>query len=795
MLKNYFQIAFRSLYRNKLTSLINITGLGLAIGCCIPFYHIIQYETSFDHFHARADRIYLVILDWSERDDGGHVHYPAADALQADFPDFEQITRSHGPVSGKISIEHPDGSRDLFNEDQIRFADPYFLTTFDFKSITPITSSTLQKPNEVLLTASLARKYFSDLEPIGKTLRLDDDTELLVVGLLEDPPLNTSMPFRMIVSYSTFDLKNKERDGWLFAGDISVYVTLKEGDHPESFRERLETFTETHVAFYKEGMYFYSLQPLNKIHTSPGFGFDTPNYYAPPELILLPGFLGILIMAIACINFVNLSTAQALMLAKETCIRKVAGSSNVQLLIRFLLQTSLIVLFALLLGLLIGYVLLNKVNELFAVANYNLTIDVNTLLFLVFLGVFILLVTGLYPAMILIHLKPVNIFRSSFYSSNNNSLADLRKSLVVFQISSSFILLVAAIVITAQVNFWRDTDLKFRTKDIVTFALPAGKPLEKESLRNVLKNSAGIQDVSFSSFTPLHGYAGGASLSGTKDNLDVRINFIDERFLNVYGLKLIAGNPILGLGQPTILINEELAKMLGFPQVEDAIGRTIDFTVLLGDSFTACVSGVLRDFINSNPRDAKALPYVMVFQPDMANLANVAMIPNASPYILEGIQTVFKQTYPAEIFSPYLITTKMEESYEVETLIQSAVRFTSALSILISCIGIVGIINFMAVRRRKEFAVRKVAGASSSDIVRLFLKEFIILILISFLIGGPIAAWLLQHWLQNYQHHSPLHAGYFLAALMFITFITVITIVIQVQKVSKVNPSESLRAE
>ena len=238
-------------------------------------------------------------------------------------------------------------------EDQILYADQYFLRTFDFKSITPITSTTLQKPNEVLLTASLARKYFSDLEPLGKTLRLDDDTELQVVGLLEDPPLNTSMPFRMIISYSTFDHKNKEREGWLFSGDISVYVTLKEGDRAETFRKRLETFTEKHVAFYKEGMYFYSLQPLSKIHTSPGFGFDT-NYYAPPELIWLPGCLGILIIVIACINFVNLSTAQALMLAKETCIRKVAGSSNVQLLIRFLLQTFVIVLIALLVGLLIG---------------------------------------------------------------------------------------------------------------------------------------------------------------------------------------------------------------------------------------------------------------------------------------------------------------------------------------------------------------------------------------------------------------------------------------------------------
>ncbi len=794
MLKNYLQITFRSLYRNKLTSLINTAGLGLAIACCIPFYHIIQYETSFDDFHKRADRIYLVILDWYGRDDDGHVHYPAADALQTDFPDFEQITRSHGPVSGKISIEHPDGMWQLFTEDQIRYADPHFLTTFDFKSITPITSSTLQKPNEVLLTASLARKYFSDLEVIGKTIRLDDDTELQVVGLLEDPPLNTSMPFRMIVSYSTFDRKNKERDGWLFAGDISVYVTLREGDRPEQFRERLETFTEKHVAFYKEGMYSYNLEPLNKIHANPDFGFDT-NYYAPPELIWLPGFLGILIIVIACINFVNLSTAQAVMLAKETYIRKVAGSSNAQLLIRFLLQTFVIVLTALLVGLLIGYILLNQVNQLFAVVNYNLTIDSNTLLLLAFLGLFILLAAGLYPALILIHLNPASIFRGNFYSARSNLPADLRKLLIVFQISSSLILLVAAVVVTMQINFWRDTDLKFRTNDILTFPIPADKSLKKESLRNALQNTSGIQNVSFSSFSPLQGYSGGASLSGKADNMDVRINFIDETFQDVYALTLIAGTPMQDTHQPTLLINEELAHILGFPQAQDALGNTIDFTVLLGDSFKASVSGVSRDFVNGNPMDAKTLPYAMAFQPEKASQANVALIPNPPRDIIDRIKAAFDQAYPNEIFSPELMTTKLEKSYELESLIQKAVSFISGLSILISCIGTIGIINFMAARRRKEFGVRKVAGADNSDIVKIFLKEFIIFTLIGFSIGGPIVAWLLQHWLQNYPHHLTLHAGYFLVALLALTVITVITILGQVHRVSNVNPAEILRTE
>ena len=277
--------------------------------------------------------------------------------------------------------------------------------------------------------------------------------------------------------------------------------------------------------------------------------------------------------------------------------------------------------------------------------------------------------------------------------------------------------------------------------------------------------------------------------------MDVRINFIDETFEDVYGLKLIAGKTVRDPKRSTLLINEELAHKLGFPNAEDALGSNIDFTVLLDDSFTASVSGVSRDFVNGNPRDAKTLPYVMVFQPEKINQANVALIPNASPDIRDLIQTAFKQTYPNEIFTPESMTTKIEESYELESLIQKAVMFISGLSILISCIGIVGMSSFMAVRRRKEFGVRKITGASSTDIVKLFLKESIVLLLIGFSIGGPIAVCLLQRWLRNYPHHINLHVGYFVVAGSIISIIMVTAILIQVRKTAHVNPAESLRAE
>ncbi len=796
MLTNYLLVTIRNLFRNKLSTLINISGLGLAIGCCITFYQIIQYETSFDHFHRHADSIYRVILDWSGRNDSGHVHFPAPDALKVDFPDFEQITFVHGPVSGKISVVQPDGHVDLFKEDQVLYADATFLKTFDFKSITPVASTTLQKPNEVLLTASLARKYFADRDPIGKTIRLHD-TELTIAGILEDHPYNTNLPFRMIVSYATFDCQNKEREGWLFAGDITVYVTLRPGDGPDIFRQRLETFTKKHVAFYKEGMYSYDLQPLKQVHTSTGFVQDwNATYYVPEELIWLPSFLGILIIVTGSINFMNLSIAQIFTLTKETSMRKVAGSSKVQLLTRFLLQSSAVIIAAMLLGLLIGYILLNKTNQLFAMINYDLSIDIQTLFFVVCLGAFILLSAGLYPASILTNLRSVAIFRRSFYSARSHSLTFIGKALIVFQISSSLILLVSTIFIAAQINFWKNSDLFFRTNDIVTFPVPEGNLAKKESLRNSLAHLSGLQNTSFSCFPPQGGFFGGAKLvDGTIPNVDVRINLIDEHFPDLYDLKGIAGKSIPNPSHLTILINEELAHALEFSRAEDAVGNNIELAILPNDKLKGSIGAVFHDFVVGNPIDAKIQPYAMVLMPEKTSQANLALTPHALPDILGSIQTVFNQIYPDEIFIPWIMTNKLEESYELESLIHKAVEFISCLSILISCIGIVGIINFMVDRRRKELCVRRVVGANDLDIVRLFLKEFAPLIITGIAIGAPMGAYLLQRWLQGYPHHLPLHAVYFLVALLVVVLITLVTIVVQVRMLSRMNTAEILRAE
>lgn len=792
MIKNYFHISFRSLYKNRLTSLINIVGLGLAIGCCIPFYHIIRYETSFDHFHERADRIYRVILDWSQRNDSGHVHYPAADALQTDFADFELITRAHGPVSGKISIEHENGQKDFFIERQILYADQFFLKTFNFRSLTSISPNALKESNKVLLTATLARKYFSDAEPIGKTIWLNGDTELQIAGILADPPGNTNLPFSMIISYATFDLKNKERDGWLFAGDVTVYVTLKEGEHPEKFRNRLEDFTRRHVAFYKKGMYSYNLQSIKEMHTSTGYGYDT-KYYTPPELIWMPAFLGLLIIIIACINFANLSTAQLLVLAKETNIRKVIGSSRIQLLLRFLIQPSIIIVMALILGLLLGHVLLQEVNQLFAIVDYHLAFDFSTLLFISFLGLLILLLAGFYPALFLANLKPTNIFQGSVHSTGNRLFSYLGKALVVFQIGSSLLLLVAAIVITVQINSWKNTDWKFRTADIITVPVPDTTIGQRESFRHLLQSEAGVKQITFSNGSPLGGRIGAVRIVGTPTYQDSKIHFIDNAYPEVFDLKFITAPTKIDPNHPSVLVNQKMASLLGFSKPEDAVGDKLEVDVLMAEHVTATIGGVIEDYINNNPTNATISPCVLLFYPEKTNEVNVALASHSSSDILGSIQNIFKKVYPNEIFIYKVMTDEIEETYIVESLMQKTIRFMASISILISCIGIVGVINFMAMRRRKEFSVRKVVGANRSDIVKLIMKEYIFLILLGFLIGAPIATWLLQRWLQDYPQHIALRIEYFVAALCVIIAILVTIILIQVQKISREYPAKVLK--
>ncbi len=798
MWHNYFVVTYRHLIRQRVSTLINITGLALAISCCTVFYLIIAHELSFDHWHEKANRTYLITIEKKDGRLGNQVHYPAAEALRQDFPDFEMITRTHGPEEYKISVERTENQRDHFNEPLVLFADGHFLEMFDFKPRTSFDGHVLNQPEQALLTESLARKYFGDAEAIGKFLYLSDSIPVQVAGLLEDPPRNTNFQFNIIISAPTFDKLQKDPkkiNDWLFHSGASVFVCLRPDDQPEKYTARLREFTERHAAFYTPGDYYYGLLSVKKFHTDPRVEWDFIHYTTPPELIWIPAVLALLLLSIAGFNFINLTAAQTMLRAREAGIRTVAGSTKFQLSLRFLLEIALVILISLCFSLLLSYTLLPEVNNLFAIVHYQLSLDKDTLPFLFLLGGLLLITTGAYPVLMLLRLKPEEALKSKVYAGSGHGNNIIRKTLIVIQLSGSLLLLIAALVISAQITLWENTDMQFRRKQVAMVYLPE-EPVENyRNFKTNLSRLAGVEYVSLTSATPTGGWWGGAKLHEEDKELPASVTFMDEDFIKVYDMKLLAGTINSGENKK-VIINRKLAANLGFDTPDDALSQEIIVEVAFREKFKAPVYAVMEDNLNDPMKNlAKPKIYILNHPASGLSLSVHLAINREYSAVMEAVGKEFKTFFPDGIFEWAAIEEKIADDYLLETLIKKAVRFGAAVAILIAAIGLYGIISFMGTVRKKEMSIRKVNGATGVNIIMIYVKEFTLLVLVSFGVTLPIAAFLINQWLEQYVNRISLGPLYFIKALVLIIFIMLVSILYRALQSARVNPAEVLRGE
>ncbi|HEV8270057.1 MAG TPA: ABC transporter permease [Chitinophagaceae bacterium] len=815
MFKNYFKTAFRSLTRNRNYTIINIAGLAVGIAVCMMIFIIIQFQTSFDNFHAKKDRVYRVLTEYYHTDAadisyGKDIPFPMPEGLKTAFPQIEQVAPIFASHDDQLLIPDDDGTTvRTFKEGKgVFFTAPSFFKMFDYPLLAGSYES-LKEPNNVLLTKEMAEKYFGDWKTaIGKTIKMEvggylfeHGTEVLKVsGILATIPSNTDFQLKVVVAYGSgftgsIIAKSTDWEDRTNAG-FGCYIMLPPNVSVDNFNQQLRAYsTKVQSPENKDS---HIVQPLSAVHYDTQTG-NYSNKAISQELLNVLWLIAAFILLIACVNFINLSTAQAVNRAKEVGVRKVLGSNKSQLHIQFIIETFLIVTVAVVLATVITILALPYVNQLLELSlSFNILSNPAIILFLVTVTIVVTALAGFYPSIVLSRFNPVNALKSKLTANTAKGIS-LRRGLVVFQFIIAQALIIGTFIIIQQMNYFMDQPLGFDKDAIINvpFRVDSLRISRLDYLQNKLLQVNGVQAVSFSSNTPVED--GNDTWSTFKfdnaikeEDFKVITKFADTGFVPAYKLQLVAGRNL----QPSkftreFLVNEWLVKSLGYKKPEDILNKEIS---IWGDKIKCPVVGVLKDFNDRSFRQDLA-PLLITTNVTMYNQAGIKLETKNISSTLESVKTICGQTFPNFVYEYKFLDDKIASFYKQENQLSSLYKIFAVIAIFLSCLGLYGLASFMAVQRIKEVGIRKVLGASISSVVYLFSKEFIILVTIGFVIASPIAWYFMNKWLQDYVYRINISWWIFLVGGISAIVIALVTVSFQAIKAAVANPVKSLRTE
>ena len=815
MFKNYFKTAFRTLVRNKTYAFINIAGLAVGIAVCMMIFIIIQYQTSFDNFHSNKDRIYRVLTEYHHAEDanityGKDVPFPMPTGLKTTFPQIEEVAPIFASHDDVLLIPDDNGTTiKTFKENKgVFFTAPSFFKMFDFPLLAGSYES-LKDPNNVLLTKDIAEKYLGDWKTaVGKIIKLqlggyifEHGTDVLkVTGILAPIPANTDFQLKIVVAYGTgstgsimstnTDWEDRTNSGF------GCYIMLPSNVSTDNFNQQLRVYSAKVESTDDKDSHI--IQPLVAVH----YDVQTGNYSNKTishELLNVLWLIAAFILLIACVNFINLSTAQAVNRAKEVGVRKVLGSNKSQLQIQFIVETFLIVTSAVILASVITILALPYINQLLELSlSFNIFSNPAFILFLLTVTLVVTALAGFYPSIVLSRFNPVNALKSRITASTAKGIS-LRRGLVVFQFIIAQALIIGTLIIVKQMSYFMDQPLGFDKDAIINvpFRVDSVWFSKVDYLRNQLLSVNGVKAVSFSSNTPVED--GNDMLStfkfdhATKDaDFKAITKFADNEYVPAYKLQLVAGRNL----QPSkmtreFLVNESLVKSLGLKKPEDILNKEIS---IWGDKIKCPVVGVLKDFNDRSFRHDVA-PLVITTNNTMYSQAGIKLSTTNISSTLQSVKTIWEQTFPDFVYQYRFLDDKIDNFYKQENQLAALYKIFAAIAIFLSCLGLYGLASFMAVQRIKEVGIRKVLGATAGNIVYLFSKEFIILIAIAFAIATPIAWLVMHHWLQDYVYRINISWWLFAAGGLVAIIIALATISFQAIKAAIANPVKSLRTE
>jgi len=805
MIKNYFKTAFRRLIRNRVYTFINVAGLAIGIAICMAIFIIIQFHAGFDSFHPNKNRIYRVLTEYHHKDSknvfyGHAVPFGIPNGMAAAFPQIEKIAPIFSDRDDRVLVLNNNGAtvKKFKEEKGIFYTVPSFFNIFNFPLLAGSYAS-LKDPNNCLLTKQTAIKYFDDWKTaIGKNIRLNDKAVLKVTGILNDPPANTDFEFSIAVAYGTGFTQHlatsSDMDGT--NGSFGCFALLAPGTSASNFNLQLREWTKKVKAADNQDSQV--IQPFAEVHydTAVGsFSGKTISHQLINALWLIAGF----ILLIACVNFVNLSTAQAVNRAREVGVRKVLGSNKLQLKLQFFSETLLIVSSAMLVALIIASLTLPAISKIVDLPlSISLFMNVQGILLLIAVAVIVTLLSSFYPSVVLSGFNAVHALKSKITVKSSRGIS-LRRSLVVFQFIIAQALIIGTLVIVKQMNYFNHQPLGFNKDAVVNvpFLNDSAGVGKINFLEKQLSAVKGIQQVSFSSNTPIEDDNDNWTTftfnhAARPTDFYAITKFADAQYVSIYQLPIIAGRNLAPSDTAReFLVTEMLVKNLGLQRPEDVLGKEMEFW---DGRFKGTIVGVLKNFNARSFRRELAPLFITTFKKEYS-LSSIKLSTTDIPATLASVEKIWNQAFPDYVFEYKFLDDKVAGFYKQESQLAQLYKIFAAMAILLSCLGLYGLASFMAVQRIKEVGIRKVLGASVSNIVYLFSKEFIVLIGIAFLLAAPLAGYYMHQWLHNFPFQVSMSWWIFVAGGAASIVIALITVSSQAISAAMANPVKSLRSE
>lgn len=801
MFKNYFKVSFRNILRHKTFSFLNVAGLSVGMACCILILIYVNNELSFDSYHENSPQIYRVLQSFrDDKEVEDHAtplaeefqvwgNAPVGPALLEDYPEVESFWRFTSPR--KFLVEY-EGKR--FLEDNFRYADSTAFSIFSWKLISGHPQKALSGLNSLVLTETIAKKYFGDDDPMGKSVKLDGGGTAVITGVMEDVPPNSHFTFDGLLSMSTFEkMRPSIFTSWGYV-DFYTYLKLKPESSIGNLASQTATFKDKHIKDYKG--FDIAFEPLSEAYLyskaarQPGPVGSLTNVY-------MFSYIAVFILLIACINFINLSTARSVERAKEVAIRKTIGSHQSSLVLQFLCEAILITAFGALLAVVLVSVGLPNLELLSGKvfdASWLLSPSYITIMVA---GVLLLGITaGLYPALVLANYKPIEVLKGSFKTSTKGAF--LRKSLVIFQFSISMVLLIGTSIVYSQLNHLRSYELGFDSDQmlVIDFGWDSKVQNRRDHIKNQFLNHKDVSAVAVSRAVPggffPNGGTGIIAASGDLEFHGPGMYEIDEDFIPSYEMEMVAGRnysknfPLDSAN--ALIINRAASKLYGYSDPQEIIGKKFSQWGREGT-----VVGVVEDF-NYVSLHSKIEPLALRYGTP-GNTTMISMRLNSDNYsqVIPELEEIWANVAPHRPFLYHFLDNNFNAQYEEDEKFGKVFIVFASIAIFIACLGLFGLTIYSTAQRTKEIGVRKVLGASTKNIVQLLSLDFVKLFFVALIIAMPTSWYIMQMWLEDFAYRVDIGWPVFVLSAVISLVVSMATMTVKTISAAMANPVNALR--